>query len=148
MNDLDLEQKLKELARVTAPQHSMVTRVMQRVNEAREPRRSFVWGLQASQGARAVAAVVALAACVAVVAFALHAVRTPRPLPPIGLGPTDPAFDPTSDGGAAIRVMDIRRVDPKSPETLDDLLRDRASVGAPDSAIRVADVSRRDLNLY
>lgn len=146
MNDLDLEQKLKDLGKVTAPRHSMVTRVMERVNEAREPRRSFVWTLQAQS--RVIAAMVALAACIAIAGFAWHSVHTPRSSPPVVLVSTRPAFDPTADGRAAIRVMDIRRVDLKSADGLDSLLRDRVSAGAPDSVVRVADLSRRELNLY
>jgi anti-sigma-K factor RskA len=145
MTDQDLEQKLKEFAAATAPRHSLVTRVMQQVNEAHQPRRrSFLWGLPTSSGLRAAAAILAIAAGIAVIVVGVHSLRTPRH--PAPMVTTMPSPEPAPQ--AAIRALDIRRIDLKSPNSLDDVLRDGSVSSAGDRIIRVADLSRPDLNLY
>ena len=143
MTDRDLEQKLKELAAATAPPPSLATRVMGRVSQAHPPRRRNVFRfLPASVGWRAAAAVVVIAAGVAVVAVGLHSSRDPHPPAPIVEDQVEPV-DP-----AGVRVLDLRRIDLKSPVALDNLLRGGSPVASDDSVVRVADRSRSDLNLY
>jgi len=156
MTPQDLEQKLKDLAAATAPQHSLVPQVMQRVNEAHQPRRPrfFPLSLRERVGVRGnyerlrhsatlrVAAVIAIATSIAVIAIKLYPQRNPlHPTPLVT------AHDLSSDV-LAVRVLDIRRIDFKSPDTLDTLLRNSSSAPSPEPVIRVADLSRNDLNLY
>ena len=143
MTPQDLEQKLKDLAAATAPSQSLVSRVMDRVNQARQPRRpSFLRFFPASPTWRAVAAILTIATVIAVIAIELHPRRNPtHPAPLVQ------AHLPSSDV-LAVRVLDIRRIDFKSPDALDTLLRDSSSVPSPEPVIRVSDLSRPDLNLY
>jgi hypothetical protein len=142
MNNHELEQKLKDLAAATAPDHSLVNRVMQRVNEAHQPRHRSIYRLLPASSVLRTAAILAIAAGIAVIAVGLHSLRTPRhPAPLVE------AHNPFSDG-VAVRVLDIRRIDFRSPDALDDLLRDGSSIASHDPVIRVADLSRPDLNLY
>ena len=142
--DHDLEQKLKDLAAATAPANPLVTRVMQRVNEARPPQRRILFRLLAAPPVvrASVAAVVAVAAGVAVIAAALHAFRPPNtPAPLVEVQKPSPDV-------LAVRVLDIRRIDFRSTDSLDALLREGASAPSRDTVIRAAELSRPDLDLY
>jgi hypothetical protein len=156
MTHHDVEQKLKDLATATAPTHSLASRVMERVNKAPQPRRPsfFPLSLRERVGVRGnyerlrhspiwrAAAVIAIAAGIAVIVIELR----PQSDPPHPT-PLVTAHQPSSDV-LAVRVLDIRRVDFKSPDTLDTLLRNSSSAPSPEPFIRVSDLSRNDLNLY
>jgi len=143
MTEQDIEQKLKDLGSATAPRHSLVTPVMERVGRAQQPkRRRFLGFVMSSSGLRAAAAVLVIAGVVAMIAVGLRVSRTPHhPAPVVNVQKPLP-------GALAVRVLDIRRIDLKSADALDELLREGSPFASQDSVIRVADVSRSDLNLY
>ena len=143
MTERDIEQNLRELGSATAPRHSLVAGVMERVGRARQPRgRRFLGFAVASPGFRAAAAILVMSGIAVVIDVGLRGLRTPEdPAPLIDVRKP-------SDGALAVRVLDIRRVDLKSPDALDELLREGSPLASRDSVIRVADVSRSDLNLY
>jgi len=173
MTPQDIEQKLKHLAAATVPPHSLVPQVMERVNQAHQPQRGELppgnadvpvgifpgnadvrVGILPTIGLRRnlerlrhspvyrIAAVIAIATSIAVIAIKLYPQRNPLHTTPLVT-----AHDLSSDV-LAVRVLDIRRIDFKSPDTLDTLLRNSSSAPSPEPVIRVADLSRNDLNLY
>jgi hypothetical protein len=150
MTPQQVEQRLEALGAATAPNDSLVERVMERVNEMQEPRRHLLLPrLQASRVARVGASLLAVAACVALMVAGLHAMGNRRHTPPIVVRPSTLPFERATDAVSSLRVADFRRASAKQSDAFEAMLREQPvnSRANTEPVIRASDKARPDLNL-